>query len=472
MSLLTTINQPWIQLKKNYTVMDSIYFQKSLSEKLNFIKFSFKDWNFIILDTETTDLNEFGTALPLQISIKIVENWEVVQDINKFIFIDLETYYHTESSLKICHISPEDVKNKWQNPLEVRDEIIQVISSHKNKNIICHNAKFDKEIINNFLNYTNTPKEQSISNKFIDSLEFIKELKKYIFFLSQNKSITLDSSLNKRWNTLWNNQSCLLNCYISSGKTLDKFKAHDASEDTAMLLEIIKDMYKDACKLIDMNVQDKDLTIKINEIINNSTSKSIEEKFLSFFKLLLKTKYKILKMQKLLADKYKEIVPSKDYCWTDKFYIQRVKAYEKDSLPKDYIEFDKKIDYSIKKGREIDIYDKGYESIDYIQESFEYFFQEQLNENINDEFETELITLKRKNVLLLEVLKKLRELIIQSSERLDLIDWILTVEQVQKENIFKKKINYSKIITDINSKELTSEKFRKIDNDYYIINLI
>ena len=110
--------------------------------------------------------------------------------------------------------------------MEVRDEIIQVISSHKNKNIICHNAKFDKEIINNFdkrlienNNYLMTTTKETImtlnssNNKDIQSLtkdieiitnKSFNDIKGFIQHIQQNSPKEFETYFDKIKNELKN----------------------------------------------------------------------------------------------------------------------------------------------------------------------------------------------------------------------------------------------------------------------------
>lgn len=470
--LLDAISQDWVLNKKNHVFYDSIYFKKTFKEKLEFVNTIVNNWSFILLDTETTDLNEFGTALPVQISIKVFENWILVDKLEEYINVDVENYYHAPDALKISHITKEILNEKWITLEEFKNKFLNLLTKNSNKYIICHNAKFDKEIINNLFNKVWIKYNEKPKNKFIDSLEIIKVLKNTVFFLSKNKNLTLDKNIVDKFSKNWNNQSILIECI--SDKDINAFEAHDAWEDTNMLFEIISEIFKLTNYLLSLDLKETDINQNVIEKISSFLQeKSFDEKFISFFKMFLSIKYKNLHIQDKIREKYKNISFSKNNFFKDNTYIvQKIIWYERDVIPEHFYDLAYKLDYSFYfKGEKLDLYSPLLNDKKEIADFYERLFGEKLVIEEIDDFESEYFKNIEKQQTILEILKKLREIILWKFERLELFN-LIKIEQEQCINDFKKTLNLLRLKEAIEKETLNITELKVWGEDYFIINKI
>lgn len=236
--------------------LDNLYFKKELSQKVKSIENIFKDWNYIIFDTETTGRNLLWNDLPYQIAAKKYKNH---QEVGSFeIIMNIPIY--DEYVLELSWIKIEDIK-KWVSLEEWFKKFLNFIWSEEII-LIAHNAEFDVAMLNNCLVKLNITLNKPITS--FCSMQMYYTLYKHILWES-----IFGSSLDLLSNTE------ILNIKI------DENKRHQADYDcdiTKILLDKIYFDFKDRREEIN-NILKKDNEDKIwtkNNIFDKNQQQALQ----------------------------------------------------------------------------------------------------------------------------------------------------------------------------------------------------
>lgn len=223
--------------------LDNIYF-KDNEHKIWLIQDLTINWNYVIFDTETNGLNQYGESLPFQIAAIRYRWWEEVSRFEVMINI----WDIPENILELTHFKQEDI-NAWISLIDaikwfsnfVRDE----------KYIIAHNADFDIGILNNALVATDYYIWQKI--QVLCSMQMYYAVYKHIFELWIS------------WSSI--NQLSIILLWIN----LNNEKRHQAEYDVEITKELLDKIGKDI---------QYDLTLGDNSAINKvyNTENYIKDK--------------------------------------------------------------------------------------------------------------------------------------------------------------------------------------------------
>ena len=154
--------------------LDNIYFKKTNTEKINLISELVSWGNYVIFDTETNGINNFGESLPFQIAAIKYRNGVEVNRMN----IIMNIWDIPENILEMTWFLQEDIDH-W---ISLEDWIIQFNQFVRwEKYIVAHNASFDVSIVNNALVKTGTYLWKDI--QVLCSMQMYYTIYKHIFEL-------------------------------------------------------------------------------------------------------------------------------------------------------------------------------------------------------------------------------------------------------------------------------------------------